>query len=131
METWGCEFLDNDTDREPPPASDFGNVFQVPMSLMSYLVDKKYQKEIRIRDKEQLQGLTVDIARRGILKPATIHYSDKYIRLYDGNHRYHCAKTLGLESFPVVFVHVPKMQNQTGSSLLYAFNFLLEELRRP
>jgi hypothetical protein len=129
MDTWGCEFLDQNNN-QPPPKLDTGFVYQIPMRLMADLVDDRYQKEIRIRDKIQLQALTADIARRGIVTPATMHYSDKYVRLFDGNHRYLCAKTLGLENFPVVFVHVPKMQNKTGSTLFDAFNVLLEQLRQ-
>ena len=129
MDIWGCEFIDDGGNHKPPPSSK-DRVFYLPMELMADLVDQKYQKEMRIRDKERLQALTVNIARHGILVPAKIHYSENLIRLYDGNHRYYCAKQLKLETFPVQFVHVPKMQNKTGSSLLHAFNFLLSELQK-
>lgn len=131
MDGWGCEFIGEDrVGIQPPLEPEEDRVFEIPMALMSELVDKRYQKEMRIREKDRLQALTVNIARHGILNPGIVHYSDQLIRLYDGNHRYHCAKELGFKTFPVTFAHVPTMQNKTGTSLLFAFDFLLSELRK-
>lgn len=129
MDNWGCEFIEDQSSAiEPPPKPRESEFFAMPMQLMHELVDERYQREIAIKDKEQLHAMTVSIAKIGIVKPAIIHYSENLIRLWDGNHRYYCAKKLGLETFPVQFVYVPKMQNKTGTTLLRAFNLLLSQL---
>lgn len=130
MDNWGCEFVEDQmsTIKPPPPTPPEGKVFAMPMELMADLVDERYQREMAVRDKTQLQAMIASIATRGIVNPMTIHYSKNLIRLYDGNHRYYCARVLGLKTVPVQFVHVPKMQNKTGTSLLHAFNFLLAHL---
>lgn len=128
MDSWGCEFVDDNgiTQVPDPPLTKSGIVY-LSMIMLAEIVDNRYLKEIGTKDKRQVQALTADIARRGILYPGTLVYDDKKIRLQDGNHRYLAARALGLPHFPVVLRRVSRI-SAPGAGLEFAFQYLWNAL---
>lgn len=128
MESWGCEFVeDNGTTQRPDFPIVETSIVYVSMDMLEQIVDTRYLKEIGSKDKAQVQALTVDIARRGILYPGTLVYDNKKIRLQDGNHRYLAARALGLRDFPVQLRRVSRI-SAPGADLEFAFQYLWSAL---
>ena len=122
MDFWGCEFVEENAERLVPQFA--SGIVDLEMDLLGQIVDTRYIREIAIKDAEQIQALTADIARRGILNPGLLIYDDKKVRLKDGNHRYVAAKNLQLRTFPVTLVRTSNIQ-APGASLEFVLHYLL------
>jgi ParB-like chromosome segregation protein Spo0J len=127
MDSWGCEFLEDNGSIAEFSIKASIKTFYMPMHILSNLVDDRYLAEISIRDSVQIQALTADISIKGILKPGELIYDNNFARLQDGNHRYLAAKRLGLEVFPVRIVRVSEI-NAAGASMEFLFSYFLSLL---
>ena len=110
METWGSVFVDDGQFGAPfEPLTVVGS-FHLSIDFLDQVVDRRYHKELIVRDARRLAELEANIRQHGILEPGILTYDHSRIRLQDGNHRYICAVRIGLEKFPVELRRVSHIQ---------------------
>lgn len=110
METWGSEFVDDGGYGKPFQRLTSVGSFHLDMAFLERIVDKKYHREIIVRDASRLEQLEINIRQNGILNPGVLTYDNNRIRLQDGNHRFICAARIGLPTFPVDLRRVAHIQ---------------------
>jgi ParB family transcriptional regulator, chromosome partitioning protein len=69
---------------------------------------------------DELNALSVSIAKQGILVPLTVYAEGSHFRILDGERRWRCALKLGLPKVPVIVQ--PKPDSMTNIMMMFAIH---------
>lgn len=110
-----------------PPTPRIENFVVLPLDVVELMTDPSYL--FKIEKSDYLTSLLEDIAVNGILRPGIITLGPSSASLSDGNHRFLCAKMLGLKEYPATIRVAEKSGSVRGGSYKSIMPIILERAR--
>lgn len=97
MESWGCEYLDLESFKQP--VKKFNTL---PFYIVEKMVDKKNKAKILQNEMSYIYKLFEDIKTNGIKEPLEITIAPNGCSLTEGNHRFICLEILEKQNIPII-----------------------------